>query len=235
MDEPVRKRRRTVSPSERDRQSSPLKKPPRRPSFASPTKSSLARNYPDLVRAKSAAAPAVRPSKEGNHGPARGEQGEGMEDQDTVFRAERKLRRSPIPRADRNGNGTGVSATRPVQSPEDGPDPRDRHSGPSPSKQHNLLTNPVEQSPSRPKSHSVLKDNLPVKDGPIGQVDTPDVIQSRELPDPEVEKRRQEKVRLQREIELLESHVAQCAEEIVKEQQRSPDQSLQAQERTNLL
>lgn len=49
MDEPARKKRRTLSPRERDRSSSPLKKPPRRPSFASPTKASLARFNPDLI------------------------------------------------------------------------------------------------------------------------------------------------------------------------------------------
>ncbi|KAF2799585.1 hypothetical protein K505DRAFT_370894 [Melanomma pulvis-pyrius CBS 109.77] len=49
MDEPARKRRRTTPPDERGRQSSPLKKPPRRPSFASPTKASLARFNPNLL------------------------------------------------------------------------------------------------------------------------------------------------------------------------------------------
>lgn len=50
MDEPARKRRKTSSPLERA--SSPLRKPPRRPSFASPTKASLARNYPNLLPAR---------------------------------------------------------------------------------------------------------------------------------------------------------------------------------------
>jgi hypothetical protein len=47
MDEPPRKRRKTSSPVPPP--SSPLRKPPRRPSFASPTKASLARNYPNLL------------------------------------------------------------------------------------------------------------------------------------------------------------------------------------------
>jgi hypothetical protein len=50
MDEPPRKRRRTSSPLEKA--SSPLKKPARRPSFASPTKASLARSYPDLLTSR---------------------------------------------------------------------------------------------------------------------------------------------------------------------------------------
>ncbi|KAF2712191.1 hypothetical protein K504DRAFT_452418 [Pleomassaria siparia CBS 279.74] len=65
MDEPARKRRRTTPPEERERYSSPLKEPPRRPyfqessplkksakrppSFASPTKASLARVNPTLL------------------------------------------------------------------------------------------------------------------------------------------------------------------------------------------
>lgn len=50
MDGPPRKRQKTASPN--DRASSPLRKPPRRPSFASPTKASLARNYPNLLAKK---------------------------------------------------------------------------------------------------------------------------------------------------------------------------------------
>ncbi|KAF2645121.1 hypothetical protein P280DRAFT_514571 [Massarina eburnea CBS 473.64] len=50
---PLRKapRRPSVSPMKAaaDRAPSPLRKPPRRPSFASPTKSSLSRNYPSLL------------------------------------------------------------------------------------------------------------------------------------------------------------------------------------------
>ncbi|KAF2660514.1 hypothetical protein K491DRAFT_621039 [Lophiostoma macrostomum CBS 122681] len=49
MDEPARKRRKTNSPQDQGRASSPLKKPPRRPSFASPTKASLARFNPNLL------------------------------------------------------------------------------------------------------------------------------------------------------------------------------------------
>ncbi|KAF2262771.1 hypothetical protein CC78DRAFT_582214 [Lojkania enalia] len=49
MDEPASKRRKTSPPEDRVRETSPLKKPPRRPSFSSPTKASLARSYPNLV------------------------------------------------------------------------------------------------------------------------------------------------------------------------------------------
>ncbi|KAF1959788.1 hypothetical protein CC80DRAFT_405926 [Byssothecium circinans] len=54
-------RRPSVSPTKAafDRASSPLRKPPRRPSFASPTKASLARNYPSLL-------PQPRPSSSGS-------------------------------------------------------------------------------------------------------------------------------------------------------------------------
>jgi hypothetical protein len=45
-------------------------------------------------------------------------------------------------------------------------------------------------------------------------------------PDPEVEKRKQEKARLQREVAELEVQVSRCIEEIVKEQQRDPGRAL---------
>jgi hypothetical protein len=65
MDEPARKRRKTSSPAEQP--SSPLKRPPRRPSFASPTKASLARNYPNLLPTRpTAAASPSRPSSRGD-------------------------------------------------------------------------------------------------------------------------------------------------------------------------
>jgi hypothetical protein len=51
MDEPSRKRRKTSSPAP----SSPRGQPARRRSFASPTKASLARNYPSLLPPQSPA------------------------------------------------------------------------------------------------------------------------------------------------------------------------------------
>jgi hypothetical protein len=72
MDEPPRKRRKTSSPAERS--PSPLRKPPRRPSFASPTKASLARNYPNLLPTRPT--PAGSPSRPTGRGDllARGKQ-----------------------------------------------------------------------------------------------------------------------------------------------------------------
>ncbi|KAF2111640.1 hypothetical protein BDV96DRAFT_581475 [Lophiotrema nucula] len=49
MEEPASKRRRTSPPEDRDRSTSPLKKPPRRPSYSSPTKASLSRYNPNLL------------------------------------------------------------------------------------------------------------------------------------------------------------------------------------------
>lgn len=73
MDEPPRKRRKTASPGAHERESSPLKKPPRRPSFASPTKASLARFNPNLLppRPTSSSSATSRPDSRGdilNHG-----------------------------------------------------------------------------------------------------------------------------------------------------------------------
>ncbi|KAF2016184.1 hypothetical protein BU24DRAFT_450763 [Aaosphaeria arxii CBS 175.79] len=67
MDQPARKRRKTASPGQSERESSPLKKPPRRPSFASPTKASISRFNPSLLpaRATSPGKAASRPSSRG--------------------------------------------------------------------------------------------------------------------------------------------------------------------------
>ncbi|KAF2730791.1 hypothetical protein EJ04DRAFT_29784 [Polyplosphaeria fusca] len=56
MDEPPAKRIRTSPPDDRARTSSPLKKAPRRPSYSSPTKASLARFNPNLLPRQSATA-----------------------------------------------------------------------------------------------------------------------------------------------------------------------------------
>lgn len=54
-------------------------------------------------------------------------------------------------------------------------------------------------------------------------------------PDPEVEKRRREKTRLQHEIEELEAQVARCTNEIATEQNRKTSDALLPSQRTDLM
>jgi hypothetical protein len=63
---------------------------------------------------------------------------------------------------------------------------------------------------------------------------TQELIQKKLPPDPEVERRKQEKARLQREVEELESQVSRCIEEVIKEQRRGPEDSLRPPERDSL-
>jgi len=63
---------------------------------------------------------------------------------------------------------------------------------------------------------------------------TQEVVQKRQPPDAEIERRKQEKARLQREVEELESQVSRCIEEVFKEQRRGPEDSLQSPERESL-
>ncbi len=63
---------------------------------------------------------------------------------------------------------------------------------------------------------------------------TQEVAQKRQPIDPEIERRKQEKARLQREVEELESQVSRCIEEVAKEQRRGPEDSLRPAERDSL-
>jgi hypothetical protein len=90
----------------------------------------------------------------------------------------------------------------------------------------------VKQSPLRPKAPPVQETSSVqhIEDGPEAK----DQSKKAEPFDPEVEKRKQEKARLQRELADLEAQVARCSEEIVKEQQRSPAEALRAADRAEL-
>ena len=76
-----------------------------------------------------------------------------------------------------------------------------------------------------------------MEDGPVEddliEDDTREVVE-RQPPDPELERRKQEKARLQREVEELESQISQCIDEIDKEQRRGPNEALLPQERDSL-
>lgn len=196
MNEPARKRQRTNSPDERV--SSPLRKPPRRPSFASPTKSSLARNYPNLLPS--------RPSYDDKG--AQEKRTDAPEDDDTDPRS------TPLRRV-QDGPRHGMLFSSPTRRPPRG---KGLVKGPS----------PVPKAPP-PVESSYLEDTSQVGDA------TNAAQRERQPLDPEIEKRKQEKARLQREMEDLEAQVSRCTEEIVKEQHRTPDQQFQSSEQTDLM
>ena len=155
MDGPPRKRRKTSSPAQA--LSSPLRKPPRRPSLASPTKASLARNYPNLL-------------------PTR-----------TPPREDVRARENPAQAFVREGAGTLPKET------------GDTH------EEEALDTNGQDEKVKKP---------------PL---------------DPEIERRKQEKARLQREVDELEAQVLRCTNEIVAEQQRAADDAVLPAQRAELM
>ncbi|KAF2191149.1 hypothetical protein K469DRAFT_622585 [Zopfia rhizophila CBS 207.26] len=128
MDAPQPKKRKTSPPEETDRASSPLKKPPRRPSFASPTKASLARYNPNLLPRPASSGSAVsRPNSRGEV-LTRGQQAHAFvlgesealhtasdvtqsDDQDqAVAGADQQSPRDRAPSSRMTGRGTRVSA-----------------------------------------------------------------------------------------------------------------------------
>ncbi|KAF1842094.1 uncharacterized protein K460DRAFT_358755 [Cucurbitaria berberidis CBS 394.84] len=261
MDEHARKRRKTNLSEERERQSSPPRKVPRRPSFASPTKASLARNYPNLLRPDSAGGAASRPTSRSNILP-RGKQARAFVLDETNIQQDL----SQEPSEDPDDDTTAGASLRPPITHNVTPRPRkvvgyksapvlagasdeeaadlpttpsqrglEEQDGPrrgvlfsSPSKQPPRVNDPAKQSPLRPKT-------LPVQIVEHGLDENDVEPQKRPSPDPEVEMRKREKGRLQRELEDLEAQVLKCTEEIAKEQQRAPDKALRPTERTDLI
>ncbi|KAF1932860.1 uncharacterized protein M421DRAFT_416460 [Didymella exigua CBS 183.55] len=217
MDEPLRKRRKTSSPAQQD--FSPLRKPPRRPSSASPIKASLARNDYNLLPARTPPRDDIR---------SRGEQvrrraleepgapekaiGEGAEEGT-------ELRSSPPQRglAEQHHSRQDVLFPSPIKRP-----PRLKGAlrrsplapAPAPAVQRNQLTRPTEDALD--------------EDGPKEKTRKPPL-------DPEIDKRRQEKARLQREIKELEAQVSRCTSEIAVEQQRDANDALLPAQRADLI
>jgi hypothetical protein len=104
----------------------------------------------------------------------------------------------------------------------------------SPSKRPPRAKGPVKQSPLRPKAPPTQRTapELQVVDGQDAGAQL--VAEKREPPNPELERRKQEKIRLQREMEELEAQVSRCTEEIVKEPTRDGIQPLLPSERSDL-
>lgn len=261
MDEPARKRRKTSSPAERP--SSPLRKHPRRPSFASPTKASLARNYPNLLPPRpSTSGPPSRPSSRGDI-LARGKQARafvlGESDLQSVLDEEatregatqedRLPAQNTPPRAQKAAGARrtpGATDAVDEEEPDLPTTPSQRgleeQDGPrrgvlfsSPSKRPPRAKGSVKQSPLRPKAPSVQEapSTQHIEDGPEDE-GTQDIAGKKQPPDPEVEKRKLEKAKLQRQVAELDAQVSQCTEEIVKEQRRRPGEALRLTVRTDL-
>jgi hypothetical protein len=268
MDEPARKRRKTSSPPAQP--SSSLRKPARRPSFASPTKASLARNYPNLLPSRpTTAGPASRPGSRGDV-LARGKQARAYVlgetdvqeslsqelaqdntavDADAGAQQRYKEVQSMTPRTKRvighrsaafdvgarADEEPDLPTTPSQQGLEKQDEPRRGVLFSSPSKRPPRALGPVKHSPLRPKAPPVQEASPTqhIEDGP-DDTQSRNGVERAQTPDPEVEKKKQEKVRLEREIAELEAQVTQCAQEIAKEQQRTPAEPLRPSEQSIL-
>lgn len=259
MDEPARKKRRTSSPLERA--SSPLRKPPRRPSFASPTRASLARNYPNLLsfNPTSARSPIRARGKQARafvlgETDTQEESSQGImqeETSETVAGAEQRLpyvgnvtprarkmtgqKTAGVPTGAIEDDELDLPTTPSQRGLEEQDEPRRGVLFSSPSKRPPRAKDSVKQSQLRPKAPPVQPPapERQVEDGPDdGAQDPPE---KREPPDPDLERRKQEKARLQKEVDHLEAQISGCVEEIVKEQKRDAEQALQHMERSDLV
>lgn len=208
MNEPPRKRRKTSSPPQA--QSSPLRKPPRRPSFASPTKTSLARNYPNLLLSRTPPRDEFRPrTTQAREFALDGANTEEGAEEDAELLAESHGR--PEAQSQRLGTLSSLPSKRPPRTP--GAIAR------SPLKeastvQENRFTRPTEE---------------------VLNIDGQDKRAQIPRWDPEIEKRKQEKARLQREAEELEAQVSRCTKEIVVEQQRAAADALLPAQRADYM
>ncbi|KAF3036448.1 hypothetical protein E8E12_005480 [Didymella heteroderae] len=215
MDEPPRKRRKTSSPAQQE--SSPLRKPPRRPSFASPTKASLARNYPNLLPTRTPPREDARTRGKQAQGRAVDEAGRAGKVTDDGAEEVSELKSSPPQRRleDQELPRQGVPFFPPSKRPSR-PKGALRRSplAPAPSGQRNQLTRPVEEALDGDGQHEKVK-RPPV--------------------DLEVEKRKHEKMRLQLEVEELEAQIARCTNEIAAEQQRDTHDALLPSQRADFI
>ncbi|KAF2445083.1 hypothetical protein P171DRAFT_485152 [Karstenula rhodostoma CBS 690.94] len=252
-------RRFSISPTKGapGRSSSPLKepprRPPRRPSFASPTKASLARGYPDLLQRPSSSDAAALNTRADIL--ARGKQARAfiLGEQDDM------LQSAPVA-AEEEANGTVVGAQSPhARQPRPQTTPhaqktrprRERLAGAALEEEAELPATPSQRgaqegytprpglfsSPSKlpprlnelsrrsrtpRKAPAVHQDGIDVPvDGHVRNAEN-EAQQTRQdkaqPPDPELEEKKREKARLEKELGLLEKQVSRCTEEIATSQ-----------------
>ena len=210
MDDPPRKRRKTSSPVRPS--SSPLRQPPRRPSFASPTKASLARNYPTLLPTRTSPRDDVRPRSEESQALSL----EGLVSSPKEKEGTREEAELPSQRVEaQQGSPRGGLLSPPSKRPQRALGATRRSPlAEAPDARRNQLSRPVEE--------------------PLAVANEKEKVRKQPL-DPEVEKRKQEKARLQHEIEELEAQVSRCANDIVAEHERAVDHVLPPAHRADLM
>ncbi|KAF2473378.1 uncharacterized protein BDR25DRAFT_257794 [Lindgomyces ingoldianus] len=254
MDEPLSKRRKTspledidrsssplkqpprrgITPLDADRSTSPLKKPPRRgsfQSFASPTKASLARHNPGLllrptsagsttsreeIRARGKQRPASLLGEA--EGPSQVEEAPRSDDQEQTTAAS-----LPLENVDEEEEDLPATSSAMALSWQG--TPRRGILANSPSKPPPRRKAPVK--PSLFKSRA-LQELQNVRSGPPPAEPVNDeAAQGGKTKEPfnlELEKKKQEKALLERELKELEEDVARCVEEVRKGQnQNTPD------------
>lgn len=250
--------------------SSPLKQPPRRPSFASPTKASLARNYPGLLPERPSSGLATSSASERADLLARGKEARAfvLGDKDTIpqprpavtgngeesqtsagaLQARVSAPQNVTPRARRTtrpgalGNVSEEEADLPTppsqRVAEEQDTPRRGILYSSPSKRPRPRKDPPKASYLKPGAPSVQqkRSEIPLDEPVEDEVAAPTAeTEQKQPPDPELERRKQERDRLLREVKELESQVSRCTEEIVKTQDQSATHVLEPAEREDLI
>ncbi|KAF2745083.1 hypothetical protein M011DRAFT_407262 [Sporormia fimetaria CBS 119925] len=250
MDEPARKRRRTASPNANGQTTSPLKQRPRRPSFASPTKASLARFNPNLLPRKPSAPEAFL---------TRGKQARAF------ILAAQANNSSEGPRAaEQNvqtsaGAEEGQASTTKIGMQPSGEswalhDAEEEEELPmepgSQDLEHDiprrgiLFSSPSKRPPRRAtRGGSSKADDLEQTSkehaNEEGAVDVEGVQglekDRRGIPDPELESKKREKEKLLRELEQLKADISQSVETIDKLNESSGEAYTDQMERDNLI
>jgi hypothetical protein len=236
MDEPARKRRKTSSPAP----SSPTGQPAERPSFAPPIKASLGRNYSNLPPPQSPARDQLRAlGKQARAfvlGEADVQQGHSR---DVREKLEDEQATTP---SRQNTNGTRrrdeAEPDLPLTPSQRGTNGQDAPRGilfSSPSKKPPRAKGLTKQSPLQSKTSAVKQPHLaqPVEIEHDGSQDA--TGKKGQPPDPEIERRKQEKARLEHELRELEAQVSRCTQEIAKEQQREVGAILTHSERIDMM
>ncbi|KAF9740012.1 hypothetical protein PMIN06_003437 [Paraphaeosphaeria minitans] len=225
------------------RSSSPLKEPPRRPSrrpsFASPTKASLARGYPDLLQRPSSSDAAALNGRADIL--ARGKQARAF-----ILGEQDDLEHNVPVAANEDANGIGAVTQSPrARKPRSQTTPRalktrprkDRLAGATSEEESELPATPSQRgveegytrrpglfsSPSKlpPRLNDISsRSRTPKKALAVHQDGTslPVDVEKRQPPGPEVEEKKREKARLEKELRLLEQQVSKCTEEVGKSQ-----------------
>ncbi|KAF2271809.1 uncharacterized protein EI97DRAFT_497022 [Westerdykella ornata] len=255
MNEPPRKRRKTASPNASEAASSPLKKPLRRPSFASPTKASLARFNPNLLqtgrealiqRGKQARAFIFGGSAEQTAGTGNTQN----EADPTIAAAGRgssleEERRATVSEVARRNTRESTSVSQEEEEPEL-PQTSPQALEQDTPRRGMLFSSPSKRPPRKATGvHSSLKARPGVSSEtriqPVNGADArgegteTGAAKKKEPPDPELESKKREKEKLLRELADLQNDVEQCVDKVKWLHSRSPSQELDPGDRDDLI